>query len=373
MRLSIAGMKVLRNVGLAFVLAVLSAPRAVQAQQNWQAKVGAESPGMGKQALAFLPNEIWIHAGDAITWTSGSDEIHTVTFLKDGQIYPAFTDGCPGFSSSGAAFDGSTCVTTAPFVKGGTFTVSFPKAGNYKINCLVHNTMNGVVHVLDASAILPHNQSFYDQRAADQSSDLLTDTDHAMSMDVGGMGSMNGGGSISIRILTPRNRPKSGARIIAASGFPGGDPQNHVTAGLGEISSTPGGLQTASIVRFLKGTIEIHAGDTVEWNNSDPEEPHTITFGAEPDDLFDPSPNVTRDQDGALRAVIISPSDNVHSGFVEQALEDEPGLPSNSLFANAIALNPTRFRVTFVNPGTYSYKCSLHDNLGMVGKVIVLP
>jgi hypothetical protein len=55
-------------LGLAAV-AVLSFPRAVAAQQNWNAKVGAETQDMGRQALAFLPNEIWIHTGDSITWT----------------------------------------------------------------------------------------------------------------------------------------------------------------------------------------------------------------------------------------------------------------------------------------------------------------
>jgi plastocyanin len=29
--------------------------------------------------------------------------------------------------------------------------------------------------------------------------------------------------------------------------------------------------------------------------------------------------------------------------------------------------------VTFTKPGTFAYKCVLHDNLGMLGKVIVLP
>jgi plastocyanin len=31
----------------------------------------------------------------------------------------------------------------------------------------------------------------------------------------------------------------------------------------------------------------------------------------------------------------------------------------------------TRFRVTFTTPGTFKYRCILHDNLGMVGRVIV--
>jgi plastocyanin len=108
----------------------------------------------------------------------------------------------------------------------------------------------------------------------------------------------------------------------------------------------------------------------VEWSNHDPDEPHTNTFGTEPppNEQFPPSSNVTVDSDGALHAVITAPGESVHSGFIEQALEDEFGVLSNTL-----AANPTRFRVTFTQAGTYNYKCVLHDNLGMVGKVIVLP
>jgi plastocyanin len=32
-----------------------------------------------------------------------------------------------------------------------------------------------------------------------------------------------------------------------------------------------------------------------------------------------------------------------------------------------------RFRVTFTHTGTFNYFCALHDDLGMTGKVIVLP
>jgi plastocyanin len=36
------------------------------------------------------------------------------------------------------------------------------------------------------------------------------------------------------------------------------------------------------------------------------------------------------------------------------------------------ALGVTRARVTFTTPGTYDYYCILHDDLGMVGTVVVL-
>ena len=72
----------------AFLAAVLGFSNAAQAQQNWNATVGGQSANMSKQAVAFLPNEIWIHAGDSITWTFASGDIHTVTFLTVGQVYP---------------------------------------------------------------------------------------------------------------------------------------------------------------------------------------------------------------------------------------------------------------------------------------------
>src|SRR5438105_7137720 len=63
---------------------------------NWQLQVGAQNGDRSHQALAFLPNEIWIHAGDSITWTFAANEIHTVTFLTSGQVRPSRLAGCPG-------------------------------------------------------------------------------------------------------------------------------------------------------------------------------------------------------------------------------------------------------------------------------------
>ena len=67
-----------------FVLVFMVLPQFAHAQ--WQAKFGGQSKSMAHQALAFLPNELWIHAGDSVTWTSNADEIHTVTFLTVGQV-----------------------------------------------------------------------------------------------------------------------------------------------------------------------------------------------------------------------------------------------------------------------------------------------
>jgi plastocyanin len=329
------------------VLVVLSLAYAVQAQQNWNATVGGQSTDMSKQAAAFLPNEIWIHSGDSITWAFNSGDIHSVTFLTVGQVYPFdFTQGCPPITPSGSPYDGSTCVSSAPLTLGQTYQVIFPKAGNYEIVCLVHAQMFGTIHVLDPKLPLPHDQDFYDQQAAAQLKALLEDADlhqhHAEHQH-----------SIGDMLSASVSSPKS------------------VTAGLGEIAATAGGQQSFSLVRFIDGTVTIHAGATVEWTNLDPEIGHTITFGTVPQDLFDPScsPNcvVSTDPDGGLHATITSTQQNVHSGLIAALLEDEPGVPQGPVAP------PTRFRITFTKPGTYPYVCAFHDNLGMDGQVIVLP
>src|SRR6516162_10295056 len=87
--------------------------------QEWRVTAGAESRNKGSQALAFLPNELWIHAGDSIRWTFPTHERHTLSFLLPGQIRPpAFGPifghlvGCPGTTPDGSTFDGLTCVTS---------------------------------------------------------------------------------------------------------------------------------------------------------------------------------------------------------------------------------------------------------------------
>jgi plastocyanin len=310
------------------LLAGVVVPVSVQAE-TWQATVGAQSEDKGRQVVAFLPNELWIHAGDSIQWNVKADEIHTITFLTAGQIRPPFGVGCPGFSFGAASFDGATCVSTPPMVSGQTFSVMFPSPGNFKLVCLVHPDMTGVVHVLDTSARLPHEQSFYDREAADQAHDLLAEL----------------------------NQGQAHHHMVS---------QNAIVVGTGKTLANAGGHDSISLMRFVQTELVVHAGATVEWNNDDPSMPHTITFGTEPQDPFPPSPNVTVDADGALHATIASTSDSVHSGFIVSAPQDEIGSPQTPL-------GPTRFRVTFTSPGVYPYICALHDDLGMKGTIIVLP
>ncbi|MGC2196386.1 MAG: plastocyanin/azurin family copper-binding protein [Terriglobales bacterium] len=309
------------------VLALVLLPQLARAQ--WQASVGAQSKDLGRQALAFLPNELWIHAGDSVTWTAVTDEPHTITFLANGQVRPPFAVGCPGFSPSGSTFDGSTCVDTPPLGPGQSFTVEFPTAGNYKLACLFHEQMTGSVHVLDPSLPLPHDQEFYDKQAREQGVALLAQA-------------------------VPGSHHEHGAHDHLS-----------VTVGGGTVTATGAGKQTFSLMRFTGDTIVIHAGDTVTWTNTDSITPHTVTFGVEPANPIPPAGNITTDPDGALHAVLNSTSDSAHSGFLVADAQDRIGLPQ-------VPLGITRFRITFTRPGVYPYICALHDGLGMKGKVIVL-
>ena len=327
-------------MALTVVLASLALSRTVVAQQVWTATVGAQSKDMSKQAIAFLPNELWIHVGDSIKWTSASGDIHTVSFFIAGQNVNDFMTGCPGFLPSGSSFNGMTCVTAAPMVAGNSYSVKFTKTGNYKLICLVHPHMTGVVHVLAQSAALPHDQFFYNDQAENQLRSLLGDADqdkeHHSHEQMNDMLS---------------------ARVLRGNG---------VAAGIGEMNATAAGFQSLSVVRFLHGTIEVHVGDTVEWSVLDPAMPHTITFGAEPLNPGPPSGNVSFDMDGGRHATLNAPGQSVHSGIIGAVPENQIGVPQSP------ASVPV-FRVTFKGPGMYDYKCALHDNLGMVGKVIVEP
>jgi plastocyanin len=333
---------------LAAILMAGVATTAVRAEE-WRVLVGLESATRGSQALAFLPNELWIHTGDSIRYIYPTHERHTLTFLTPGQTRPAgfgktfgVIVGCPGTVPDGSSYDGSSCVTSdvlllpedsTPGEAPPTYSVTFPSVGNFKFVCLIHADMTGVVHVVGAATPLPHDQRFYDRQMFRDGTALLADADSLAGKSVG--------------------RRADGAL-------------NAVAAGLGEVVTMTGaGSQTASLMRFTRRTIVVHVGDTVVWTSLDPSINHTVTFGAEPADPRPATPGlVSLSSDGAREATIASPADSVNSGFLSPAPQDR---------ANLAQSNPgvTRFRVTFTAAGIFDYICAVHDQLGMAGTVIV--
>jgi plastocyanin len=210
-------------------------PASVQATE-WHALAGVQSTNKGKQVIAFLPNEFWVHAGDSITWRFFSDEIHTVSFLTPGQIRPMYQAGCPGSGTTpdGSSFTGTACVNSGTLATGQSYTVNFPIVGNFKLVCLVHANMTAAIHVLDWSEVLPHDQAFYDREAQREAKELLLDGARLESRGV--------------------------AAATRSSGDEDGDEHHHehgatttaVTAGISEVVATSGaGSHSVSVMRFM--------------------------------------------------------------------------------------------------------------------------
>ena len=333
---------------------VLVLPQAVRAE-IWHAIVGDQSGMTDRLGLAFLPNELWIHAGDSVTWAFNSIEPHTVSFLPAGMIRPLSVHDSDVITPNGSSFDGSSYVNSGEQTIGQTFTVKFPTAGNFKLTCLAHIYMSGAVHVLNPAETLPHDQSYYDAQAASEARELLDRPD-----------------------LPPKTPSHSGNRVIV---------------GFASAVATGEGVQALQAVRFLPDTITIDAGETVEWTILDLEGPHSVTFGfpIEPSPPRLPAPivasgvgvNENLDSDGASHGIVASPTDNVHSGQLRVPPVDRaanaPYLPTTFTQLMQFPLARTvrelnqRFRVTFPNPGTYKYRCIYHDFEGMTGQVIVRP
>ena len=136
---------------------------------------------------------------------------------------------------------------------GDTFTVIFPAQGNFKFTCLIHASMYGTVHVLDPSAVLPNTQAAYNKQGEEQLDRITED-------------------------LIPDGLSKYGPRRVYT---------------VGKLVATGGGWQYGSLFRFVdpKGQVItksspllVRLGNTVEFTNIDPAEPHTITFGCPTDD-----------------------------------------------------------------------------------------
>ncbi len=379
--------------GLFSFASIFGAPAAkAQCKGNdtgtWYMNAGAENPDEGKQADAFLPNKIWICQGDSIEWTFvPKNEPHTVTFLSQsgaptaaGSVLdvahpgppvflgadlppvfttanftdmlvfnaPTFTEGVrpsatppvgppnggcgepnpvtPDSPVPTVGGSPTTCVTSAPLNGGATYTIKFTTPGTYKLVCLVHTNMNGVVHVLVNGSTLPYNQFQYNSQARDQARDVL-ESDRPPDID-----------------------DVHGKNVVMG----------------GNITATGGGRHYLALTRFFPGTINVHKGDTVEWTNLDPTEPHTVTFGTELCGGNCPQVplNVSMGLDGALSGIVTSTVSSLTSGFLQAAPEDAVGRAQS-------APGITIIRITFPNEGTFKYFCALHDTEGMVGTVVV--
>jgi plastocyanin len=331
-------------------LALAPGSSAFATTTHWTAVVGSESQDQGIQGNAFFPSDLSINVGDTITWNSNSGEIHTVTFEYGpppnlSNPFDVVTTPAGGDTFNGSGWFNSGLLTNEtplpapPPPEFNTYSLKFTAAGDYVFHCLVHSTMQGTLHVLPTTQPVPHTQSFYTQQNIPQENKLLA---------------------------TGRQVKAAGQSSALSASTPS------VTAGDGKLfapaTQTSAGSSVA-VLRFQPSFTVVHVGDTVTWTNLDPETPHTVTFGGgEPQGgplaaLLPGStvPGITvSGGQTTLNGPVTSSTQYVNSGFLANPL-------------TPFGINGTQFKVTFTAPGTYQYKCVLHDDLGMVGSIKVLP
>ncbi len=289
---------------------LLGAPAdAASAHRTWTVTVGTQTPDMAVQGMVFLPKEVWVDAGDTIRWVAGSAEPHTVTFLAPGTTLPEFNP----FDPMQVDRQGATSYNGTDYLNSGIlatmtddlfpstqhrYALRFPTTGDYTYYCLVHGAMmTGTVHVRPAGTKYPFSQADYNRQGAHQG--------HA-AIEEG-------------RMLWRETRQSVPADTV-------------VLGANGTMSS---------VMRFIRSTIVVHRGDTVNFTIVTPGAPHTVTFGTEPANIFAPSGDPTHYTGGDLNSgLLVAPGQS--------------------------------FKVTFDTAGTFHYICALHDLMGMVGKVVVL-
>jgi len=283
-----------------------------RSSRTWTVQVGSESSDQAIQGMSFLPKNIYINAGDEVTWRADSAEIHTVTFLMQGQSLESTQPFNPSVAANvtqmgGKNYDGKsyynsgvmTNVRNSGFTQVKKYTLGFPDAGDFTYYCLVHGmAMTGAVHVRAAGTDYPFSQSQYDHQSEK--------TERA--------------------ILRDGYRQWDSARDQA-------DQADNPTV----IAGTDNG--TSMLMRFVHQKIEVRVGEKVTFVNNGMGAPHTVTFGTESANFQAPMGTPGDYNGGDLNSGIMPPG--------------------------------ASFTVTFNKAGEFDYICALHDYMGMVGTVEV--
>jgi plastocyanin len=289
----------------------VAGPVSAAGPVSWNVDAGT-GDATGVAALKFYPAAITVDAGDTITWKVAGNA-HTISFLTAGQTPPSPEDPAAQAPAGGTSFDGSAFTSSGikfPAPGQDTYALTFPTAGTYAFHCLIHPGMDGTVTVAAAGTAYPQDQAAV--TAANQAAEAADiATGHALEASFSPTTTSNADGSTTY----------------------------HLAAGVGS------GM--ISILRFISSTLDVQVGDSVEWTNGDTNgEPHSVSFGPEPQD-----PSAFAPSGGASYA---------GTGWVSSGLFVGPPIPA-----------PHSYSLKFTKAGTFPYICVLHDVVGMNGSITV--
>jgi len=273
----------------------------------------------------FLPESLYLRAGDTVTWDFVWDEPHSVTFGEiagppDAPSHPDVAvvdyDGT-GFVNSGLVF---------PAPGGSAFSVKFTTEGAFDYYCFIHPLMTGKVYVQPVGIGEQDNQPSIDNRG---------DATYASAISA-----LKGAAAAAA------------AKPVAITGA--GAAKKYTL----QVSSNTD-LPMGDVMQFFPASLNVGVSDTVEFV-SNVQTPHDVAFfppGADPNappppglETFDPftqSLNYTSGVKLDNTNIVISPMIGV-------------GYPDG-----------TKATFAFAKTGTYQYACLLHSSQGMVGKINV--
>jgi plastocyanin len=289
--------------------AMASPAHHTQQPVTWHFDVSFETAHHRMDGMVFLPAEVWINQGDTIVWTVKSGEIHTVTFLAAGQQQPAFDPTDP----TQLFPQGGPTYDGHSYYNSGVMT-TLPDASGFGFAAQKYTLAFGTTGDFTALCLVHPGMSMMIHVRPAGTPYPYTQQNYNASI-----------AQTRAHLIAQGNRLSSEARRISNNHF--------VVVGTGN--------DQVDVMRFFPKTVKIHVGETIAFSNGSMG-PHTVTFGEEQANIFIPYGDPT-------------------------AFDGTSPLNSGLLFG------PAPFSVTFTTPGTFHYFCALHDYLGMVGTVIVLP
>lgn len=364
---------------LALMVAIAVSPAAISAQP---APTGPQlnltaGQGDGVVSMEGFPADpaygntgARVATGTTVTWTVGSDEAHTVTFLAGAPrppliLPPMSPDGPPLFNPaflfpviSLGPWDGTSMVSSGALEgRGNQFSLTFAKPGTYAYLCLFHEPMTGTIEV-----VAPGSAGITTQAAVDQFAASHMANAHDAQV----------------------------AQIMAQRAMPGMAPGPSGSTVWTVRAGTDWKYGHVDIFAFLGGeNLTVKRGDTVVWY-IDQGAPHTVTFnppGAPPLDQFlaimpdgsmvslgemgPPPPNAPPPTSlDMFPPVTLGPAFlPAGSGTFDGKTLFNSGL-IGSLGNDASPVNS--WSLAFNVPGSYDYVCLLHEQLGMKGTITVV-
>jgi len=282
--------------------------------------------------LQFLPQSVTVTAGSTVEWRIAGPEPHTITFLPPGQTPPTPDKADPFFTPTPAAngvYDGKSLVNSGLAPQGPTpaapFRLTFPTAGKYSYQCLIHPQMTGTVNVV-AAGTKADTQADIDSRSGSELNQWLAEGEAAKQKltSTPPVSTKNSDGSTTWKIEM--------------------------------------GASTAhtDVLAFSPASPDVKVGDTVTFvNNSGA--PHTASFagkGTLPQSPIDPA---TATPTPGPSPQTLNPTAVFNSGV----------LPPNAPPGNGPPEAARSYSYVVKTAGTYNYICIYHVPSGMAGAIKV--